>query len=230
MTDPDEPEDDRFARLFAGAPGTVLGGAAKAKQRAADEKRLPPRRAERSRVPPGQEITRKWPVLDLGTQPLIPPDQWRLEVKGAIERPLSLDWNGFQRRATARIEADIHCVTAWTMLDNAWEGLAAGDLIDAVQPKAEAKHVIFHAHDGYRANVPLDRFAKADSLLAFRHNGAPISREHGGPVRVVIPSLYFWKSAKWVRQITFLEHDVKGYWEALGYHNVGDPWREERYE
>lgn len=230
MSDNDAPEDDRFARLFKGEPGTLLGGAAKAKQRAVEEKRLPPRRPERPRLPPGQEITKKWPVLDLGRQPLIPLDQWRLDIKGAVARPLSLDWDGFLGLATARIEADIHCVTAWTMLDNTWEGLSAADLIANVQPKPEANHVIFHAHDGYRTNVPLERFARADSLLAFRHNGEPISREHGGPVRAVIPSLYFWKSAKWVRQITFLEHDVKGYWEALGYHNVGDPWREERYE
>lgn len=238
-------DDDRFAKLFRGEPGTVLGreaadsnaaeeaadsSAAIAKKKAADEKRLPPRRPERPRVPPGQQITKKWPILDLGQQPLIPLDHWRLEIKGAVDRPLSLNWPAFQDLATDEIAADIHCVTAWTMLDNAWQGLSARKLIDLVKPKPTARHVIFHSHDGYRTNVSLARFGAGDSLLALRHNGEPISREHGGPVRVVIPSLYFWKSAKWVRQITFLENDVKGYWEALGYHNEGDPWKEERYE
>ncbi len=228
-------DDDRFARLFEGAPGTVLGeqresSATIAKSKAAEEKRLPPRKPERPRVPPGQEVVSKWPVLDLGHQPLIPPDQWQLDVKGAIAHPLSMDWSAFEKLATDTVQADIHCVTAWSMLDNTWCGLSARKLIDLVKPSLAAKHVIFHAHDGYRTNITLERFAAADSLLAIRHNNEPISREHGGPVRAVIPSLYFWKSAKWIRQITFLEKDVKGYWEALGYHNEGDPWREERYE
>jgi len=228
-------DHDRFARLFEGVPGSVLGSqressAAIAKRKAAEEKRLPPRKPERPRVPQGQEVVSKWPVLDLGQQPLIPLDQWRLDIRGAVARPLSLDWRAFEETANDTVKADIHCVTAWSMLDNDWQGLSARKLIDLVKPSPAAKHVIFHAHDSYRSNVTLQRFAAEDSLLAFRRNGEPISREHGGPVRAVIPSLYFWKSAKWVRQITFLENDVKGYWEALGYHNEGDPWREERYE
>lgn len=232
--------EDRFRALFAGKPGSVLGefidppeevrtGFIDAKKKALSERREPPRRDRGPRVPPGQEVVDKWPVLDLGHQPLIPPDQWSLDIKGAVGRPLSISWAAFRDLPQSTIAADIHCVTAWSMLDNAWEGVTARHLIDLVQPKQTVKHVIFHAHDGYRTNVTMQRFAAENSLLAHSWNGEIISREHGGPVRTVIPSLYFWKSAKWVRQITFLEHDVKGYWEALGYHNEGDPWREERY-
>ncbi len=236
MTDDD---DARMAALFRGAPGTVLGAhstpsedtsATKAKKKAAAEKRLPPRRERGRRVPPGQEIVTDWPVLDLGQQPHIDPADWRLDIKGAVAQPISLDWAMYQTLATDRVDADIHCVTAWSMLDNVWEGLRIQRLLENVQPTVRAKHVVLHAHDGYRTNLPLARFAAEDSLLAYRRNSQSISREHGGPVRVVVPSLYFWKSAKWVRQITILEQDVKGYWEALGYHNEGDPWKEQRYE
>ena len=181
-------------------------------------------------MPPGQEIVTDWPVLDLGHQPHIDPADWQLDIKGAVARPRLLDWAAFRVLATDRIEADIHCVTAWSMLNNTWGGLRTSRLLELVQPTGGARHVVLHAHDGYRTNLPIERFAADDSLLADTHNGQEISREHGGPVRVVVPSLYFWKSAKWVRQITILEHDVKGYWEALGYHNEGDPWKEQRYE
>lgn len=234
-------DDDRFAALFAGKPGSVLGeyrdtpdeqrtGFIKAKTKAVAERREPPRRNHGPRIPPGQEVVDKWPVLDLGHQPMIPLDQWSLDIKGAVTRPLSLNWQTFMALPQSRVSADIHCVTAWSMLDNIWEGVTARHLIEMVRPRDTVKHIIFHAHDGYRTNVRLERFAAEDCLLAHSWNGEPIPREHGGPVRTVIPSLYFWKSAKWVRQITFLENDVKGYWEALGYHNEGDPWKEERYE
>lgn len=233
-------DEDRYRDLFNGKPGTVLGdfknnpdeplsGSTEAKMKAVADKRLPPRRDRGQRVPPGQEIVKKWPVLDLGHQPLIPTEQWTLDIKGAVEKPVHIDWARFISIADEKISADIHCVTAWSMLDNVWEGLSTRNLIKMVQPKKYAAHVIFHAHDGYRTNLSMARFVAEDSLLAHSWNGTPISREHGGPVRMIVPSLYFWKSAKWVRQITFLEHDVKGYWEALGYHNEGDPWKEERY-
>ncbi len=234
-------DDEKYAALFSGKPSSVLGaftdtppetrtGFISAKKKAVALKRLPPCRPAHKRVPPGQGVVDTWPVLDLGQQPLIPTTQWRLEIKGAVACPLRLDWDTFHQLPQTTITADIHCVTAWSLLDNVWEGVTAQELINRVQPHASTKHVIFHAHDGYRANVSMTRFAEQNALLAHTWNGAPIAREHGGPVRMVIPSLYFWKSAKWVRQITFLEHDVKGYWEALGYHNEGDPWLEQRYE
>lgn len=229
-------DDNTFSDLFAGKPGTVLGeqrelGAAEqSKRKAAKGKRRPQRRDHGPRVPPGQEIVDKWPILDLGQRPHVPTDQWTLEIKGAVERPLKLDWDAFHALPQSRINADIHCVTAWSLLDNEWEGVSSATLLNIFRPLPSAKHLIFHAHDGYRTNVPLARFAEANSLLAHKRNGEDISRDHGGPIRPVIPSLYFWKSAKWVRQITVLENDVKGYWEALGYHNNGDPWKEERYE
>ena len=233
--------DNDRADLFKGKPGSILGGfreepptdtggAAKAKKKAAEQKRLPPRRARGGRVPPGQEIVTKWPVLDLGHQPLISPREWSLSIKGAVAKPRDFDWDAFMVLPQSNIEADIHCVTAWSMLDNVWGGVSTRDLLAAVAPREDARHVMLHSHDGYRTNVSLARFGAEDALLAHHWNSQPISREHGGPVRLVIPALYFWKSAKWIRQITFLTADVKGYWEALGYHNEGDPWREERYE
>lgn len=236
MTD----DDQRYADLFQGKPGTVLGsfndppketreGFISAKKKAVSEKRLPPRRAHNHRVPPGQDVVDIWPVLDLGHQPHVPTQQWSLDIKGAVARPLSIDWDAFNGLPQSKINADIHCVTAWSLLDNVWEGVTARQIIAMAKPQDTTKHVVFHAHDGYRTNVSMSRFSEENALLAHSWNGAPITREHGGPVRMVIPSLYFWKSAKWVRQITFLEHDVKGYWEALGYHNEGDPWQEQRY-
>lgn len=234
-------DEERLSKLFEGAPGSVLGrfksepeetreGFISAKKKAASKKRLPPRRKHGNRIPPGQEIVTDWPVLDLGHQPSIPNDQWTLDIKGAVGRPTQLNWAQFQALPQQTIKADIHCVTAWSMLDNEWKGVSAKQLVDIAQPRDTVKHVVFHAHDGYRSNLTMSRFVAEDSLLAHSWNGEPITREHGGPIRVVIPSLYFWKSAKWIRQITFLEKDVKGYWEALGYHNEGDPWKEQRYE
>lgn len=236
MADEDDRED-----AFKGKPGSILGAfrdttptetgnAAKAKLKAVEQKRLPPRRERGRRVPPGQEIVDKWPVLDLGHQPLVSPRDWSLSIKGAVARPREFDWNAFMALPQSKIAADIHCVTAWSMLDNIWEGVSTRTLLAAVAPRDDARHVMLHGHDGYRTNVSLARFGADDALLAHHWNGVPITREHGGPVRLVIPALYFWKSAKWIRQITLLTQDVKGYWEALGYHNEGDPWREERYE
>ena len=125
---------------------------------------------------------------------------------------------------------DIHCVTAWSRYDNRWEGVSARDLIALVKPKASAEHVIFHSYDTYKTNVPLADFAAGDVLLAWSWNGEPISREHGGPLRVVIPKLYFWKSAKWIKRIEFSRMDKPGFWEVRGYHNYGDPCREQRYD
>lgn len=183
----------------------------------------------RDRLPPGQRLVTDWPVLDLGTQPVIVPDAFRLDIDGAVARPLRLDWTGLTALPATESVSDIHCVTQWSRYDNRWTGVAAATLIAAVAPKDEAAFVIFHAADGYTTNIARERFVRPDSLLAYRWNGAPIPPEHGGPARMVIPSLYFWKSAKWVRRIEFALTDRPGFWERRGYHNQGDPWAEERY-
>jgi DMSO/TMAO reductase YedYZ molybdopterin-dependent catalytic subunit len=187
-----------------------------------------PRRA--MRLPPGQRLVNNWPVLDLGIQPDIPLDIWRITVDGLVENPVVWKWGDFTDEPMVRRTSDIHCVTAWSRYDNAWEGIGARHLLSVVRPKPEARHVIFHAYDTYTTNVPLAGFDADDVLLAVKWNGAPISREHGGPVRVVIPRLYFWKSAKWIKRIEFSAHDKPGFWEVRGYHNAGDPWLEQRYD
>jgi len=181
------------------------------------------------RLPPGQRQVKDWPVLDLGIQPRLPPARWRLTADGLVEEPMSWDWDAFLSLPRVRSTSDIHCVTAWSRYDNRWEGVAATQLLALVRPKPEARHVIFESFDGYTTNVALAEFASEDALLATHWEGEPLSREHGGPVRVVIPKLYFWKSAKWVKRIELSAEDRPGFWEVRGYHNHGDPWREERY-
>lgn len=184
---------------------------------------------ERDRLPPGQRLVQDWPVLDLGIQPTVAPEDWTLTVDGLVETPLLWDWATFRSQPRTEAVSDIHCVTAWSRYDNLWHGVTARHVLDQVRPRPEARHVIFHAQDGYTTNVRLEVFADVDVLLADSHDQAPLSVEHGGPVRVVIPKFYFWKSAKWVRRIEIVADDRPGFWEVRGYHNEGDPWREERY-
>lgn len=186
-------------------------------------------RNDDARLPPGQRRTGKWPVLDLGERPRVDPAEWRLAVNGLVENPVTLNWVALGRLPQVDVTADIHCVTSWSLLDVSWQGVAARDLIRLVRPRPTARFVLFRSHDGYSTNVPLSRFDAEDALIATGAGGAPLAPEHGGPARVVIPSLYFWKSAKWVRRITFAAEDAPGYWEVRGYHNNGDPWAEERY-
>jgi DMSO/TMAO reductase YedYZ molybdopterin-dependent catalytic subunit len=181
------------------------------------------------RLPPGQKLVRDWPVLDLGIQPDIARLDWRLTVDGLVESPIAWDWTAFKAAPRLASVSDIHCVTAWSRYDNRWEGVGARHLLGLVRPKPEARHIVFHAHDGYTTNLPLEVFDDEDVLLADTHDGKPILRSHGGPVRVVVPKRYFWKSAKWVQRIEFTHRDQPGFWEVRGYHNEGDPWREERY-
>ena len=182
-----------------------------------------------ARLPPGQHQTVDWPVLDLGIQPVVTTEEWSLSVGGAVEAPLRWSWADFQNQPQTHLRTDIHCVTTWSRYDNDWQGVSARHLLAQVKPKPSARFLMFRSYDGYTTNVPLDRFADDDVLLAHSWQGQPLSREHGGPVRVMIPKLYFWKSAKWLRAITFMEKDSPGYWELRGYHNEGDPWSEDRY-
>ncbi|QCO15027.1 sulfite oxidase-like oxidoreductase [Azospirillum brasilense] len=183
----------------------------------------------RDRLPPGQRLVETWPVLDLGILPRVSEATWTLAVDGLVENPVTWSWEDLQAQPPARVVSDIHCVTTWSRYDNQWEGVSTRHLLSVVRPRPEARFVLCHSSDGYTTNLPLDAFAAADALLATGWEGQPISRDHGGPVRVVVPKLYFWKSAKWVKRIEFLAEDRRGYWEVRGYHNDADPWREERY-
>jgi DMSO/TMAO reductase YedYZ molybdopterin-dependent catalytic subunit len=181
------------------------------------------------RLPPGQREVKNWPVLDLGILPEVTTANWKLEVEGLVEAPLTLDFAGFMALPQVEAVSDIHCVTQWSRFDNAWAGVATRELLARVRPRPEARFVIQTSYDGYTTNLPLADFAGEDVLLAHRWEGAPIAPEHGGPVRLVLPKLYFWKSAKWLTKLSFVAEDQPGFWEVRGYHMRGDPWKEERY-
>lgn len=197
------------------------------KQRAAGFK--PRDTAAPGRLPPGQKLTTGFPVLDLGVRPPISPGEWTLALDGLVDKPATLNWEQFNALPQVADVSDFHCVTAWSKFDCEWSGVAFTTLYELVQPKPEAKFVYFTAHDGYSTNVPLERCLDDDVLVATKFAGAPLTLEHGGPARVIIPKLYAWKGAKFVRGITFLAEDRLGFWEVRGYHNIGDPWKEERY-
>lgn len=184
----------------------------------------------KDRLPPGQRLVENWPVLDLGIQPDVPLGDWRLTIDGCVENPLVWNWAAFLAQPQIEDMSDIHCVTQWSRYDNRWEGVSTRHVIDVVRPKPEAAHVVLHGYDGYTTNVALEAFAGEDCLIAHSHDGRPIAREHGGPARLVIPRYYFWKSAKWLKRIEFVAADRPGFWEVRGYHNVGDPWTEQRYD
>jgi len=188
-----------------------------------------PDEAHAQRLPPGQKEVKTWPVLDLGVQPDVDKVSWRLTIDGLVEAPATLSFEQFLGLPQSEKVSDIHCVTQWSLYDNRWKGVAARDLIALVRPKDEARHVIFHSHDGYTTNVTREVFEADDVIVAYEWEGQPLTREHGGPVRIVIPRSYFWKSAKWVKRIEFSRDDKPGFWEVRGYHNEGDPWNEERY-
>jgi DMSO/TMAO reductase YedYZ molybdopterin-dependent catalytic subunit len=186
-------------------------------------------RPETERLPPGQHLVKNWPVLDLGQTPAISTGAWRLEVRGLVETPLTLKWAEFEALERSRKISDIHCVTTWSRYDNEWKGVSTRDLLDLVMPKPEASHVMLTSYDGYTTNLPLEDFAAEDAILATHWDGAPITRDHGGPMRLVVPHLYFWKSAKWLSRVELMAGDRPGFWEQNGYHMYGDPWKEERY-
>ena len=186
-------------------------------------------RPETDRLPPGQHVVKDWPVLDLGVQPKVSPATWSLRVFGAVEEAVTWDWAMFRAQEQVREVTDIHCVTTWSRYDNAWEGVSTHTVLDAVRPLPEARFVVLHSYDGYTTNLPLADFAAPDALLAHSWEGRPLTTEHGGPVRLVVPHLYLWKSAKWLQRIEFVTGDKPGFWEVRGYHKRGDPWAEQRY-
>ncbi len=180
--------------------------------------------------PPGQNVfeAHEWPVLDLGETPAVSAERWRLVVDGAVETPLELSHAELLGLPQADEEADFHCVTGWSVLDLAFRGVRLETILALARPTADATHVMTHAHDGYSTNLPLEEALKPDVLLVHTVGGAPLTREHGGPVRVVVPQLYAWKGAKWVSRLELMTHDRRGYWEIRGYSNTAHPWRDDR--
>lgn len=187
------------------------------------------RPTDRPRLPPGQILTQKWPVLHYGTVPHVDPAAWTLSVTGLVDAPFTLGWDELQALPQAETLCDIHCVTRWSRYDNVFAGVPVRTLVERARPRPEVTHVLVHAEHGFTTNLPLDDFLAPGNLLALRHNGRELDPEHGGPVRLVVPHLYFWKSAKWVRGFEFMEGDYPGFWEQNGYHMRGEPWAEERY-
>ncbi|MCW5549565.1 MAG: sulfite oxidase-like oxidoreductase [Opitutaceae bacterium] len=181
------------------------------------------------RLPPGQKLTTGFPVLDLGVQPEIPLNEWTLTLDGEVEKPTVLSWAQLNTLPQVEDVSDFHCVTTWSKFDCRWGGVAFTTLYELVQPRPEAQFVYFTSYDGYSTNVPLEKCLDDDVLLATSFDGAPVSREHGGPARIIIPKLYAWKGAKFVKGLTFLTEDKLGFWEVRGYANGADPWTEDRY-
>ena len=180
-------------------------------------------------VPPGQYVTGKFPVLSYGTIPKIDLKEWRFRVYGLVHHEMVFTWEEFIALPEVAITRDFHCVTQWSRLDNLWEGITFSKLIQQAKPKPEAKYVMTYCYDGYTANLPLNVLMDEDALFAHSHDGKLLEPEHGGPLRLVVPSRYGWKSAKWVNGLELMAADKSGFWENLGYHNNGDPWKEERF-
>jgi len=188
-------------------------------------------REERSegRLPPGQHTVEKLPVLDLGIQPKIEEKDWALEIGGEVENELKIDWESLEKWDHVEEMSDFHCVTTWSKYDCKWGGVRMLEILDQVRPHSCAEHVLFVSYDGYTTNVPVEAVYSNHTLLATSLNGEPLSKQYGGPVRVIIPHLYAWKSAKFVKRIQFTNKMELGYWEKRGYSNTADPWREERF-
>jgi DMSO/TMAO reductase YedYZ molybdopterin-dependent catalytic subunit len=181
------------------------------------------------RVPPGQTLTTKWPVLTYGLTPRFDPKSWTFRCFGLVEEEVAWTWEEFLKLPRTEVTCDIHCVTRWSRLDNRFEGVHIGEIMKRVRLKPGAKHVLLHADPDYTTNLPLDELVDDDVVLALRHDGADLTPDHGGPLRLVVPKLYFWKSAKWLRAFEFLDVNPPGFWELNGYHMHADPWKEERY-
>lgn len=184
----------------------------------------------RDRLPPGQHLTKGFPILDLGVHPQFHPKRWRFQVEGEVEQPLDVDWEGFVQLLPKKDQVvDFHCVTTWSKFDVAWGGISFLDLTALVRPTEAARFLIAHSADGYTTNMPLADCMDEDVILAYELFGQPLPLEHGGPMRLIVPKLYAWKSAKFLRKLVFTAQDQPGFWEVRGYHNHGDPWIEERH-
>ena len=180
------------------------------------------------RVPPGQFLSNKFPVLTYGSTPKVDLDTWKFRVFGLVEQEVELTWDQFTKLTWTTVTADFHCVTQWSSLDNTWEGVTFPELMALAQPKPEAKFVMAHCFGGYTTNLPLE-VAMEEGLLAHKQDGEPLGEGHGWPLRLIIPSRYGWKSAKWLNGIELIAEDAPGFWEQRGYNNNADPWKEERF-
>ena len=183
--------------------------------------------AEAGRVPPGQYVTADFPVLSAGPTPNVPLNEWRFTIGGQVDKPLAWSWQELLALPAEDVTVDIHCVTKWTKLDTTWKGVSVDTLLKDVPTAAE--FVIAHSYGGYTTNLPLEDVTDGKAWVAYEFGGEPLEPEHGGPARLLVPHLYFWKSAKWVRGLELRDEDDPGFWEGYGYHNYGDPWREQRY-
>jgi DMSO/TMAO reductase YedYZ molybdopterin-dependent catalytic subunit len=181
------------------------------------------------RIPPGQTLTAKWPVLTYGVTPRVDPSRWTFRCFGLVEQEVTWTWAEVLALPRARITSDVHCVTRWSKLDNEWEGVPIREIMSRIRLKPEARYVMVHADPDYTTNLAVEDLVQDDVLLAVRHGGRDLEPDHGGPCRLVVPRLYFWKSAKWVRAFEFLDVNAPGFWEQNGYHMHADPWKDERY-
>ena len=180
-------------------------------------------------APPGQFVTEKFPVLTYGSIPKIDMDTWQFRIFGLVDEEVTLDWRQFNDVGKVTIDAEFHCVTQWSKLQNTWEGISFNDLAKLVKPRPEAKFVMIHCYGGYTTNLPLEVVTDDDVLFAYKHDGEPLTPDHGTPLRFIVPKRYGWKSAKWANGIEFMDKNVPGFWETRGYHMDGDPWKEERF-
>jgi DMSO/TMAO reductase YedYZ molybdopterin-dependent catalytic subunit len=200
-----------------------------AKMKLAQREHKPGKRSLSERIPPGQHLVNHLPILDLGIIPELTTANWSLTLGGEIHAEQTLNWADFQQLPRQNLVVDIHCVTTWSRLDVPWAGVSASELIRMAQPKPNVNTVVLHSADGYTTNVPLSVLMDDDVLLADTVDGQPLPIEHGGPVRMVVPKRYFWKSAKWITAMIFHTSDQPGFWEVRGYHNDADPFKEERF-
>jgi DMSO/TMAO reductase YedYZ molybdopterin-dependent catalytic subunit len=182
-----------------------------------------------SRVPPGQRLVTNFPVLHAGSVMHVQETAWRLTIDGLVGTSLTVDWKGLLALPAVEQTSDIHCVTGWTKLDTRWKGVRVSRLLEGLDISPQARHAVIHAEGGWTTNLPLGELLLDDVLVAYEYEGQPISADHGGPVRLLVPRLYFWKSAKWLRGIELTADQRLGYWERMGYHELGDPWLEQRY-
>ena len=195
-----------------------------------ERKELELKMKQEGRLPPGQSLTLKWPVLHYGSVPRFNPERWDFRVYGLVDAPLRWTWKEFNELPKTQHTSDFHCVTRWSRFDNRWDGVAFREMLNQAKPKPDAAYVLVHAEQGFTANIPLADLDRDGVLFATHHDGEPLSADHGYPLRLIVPHLYAWKSVKWVRGIEFLDHDAAGFWEQNGYHMYGDPWKEQRFD